>query len=255
METYVISSKEDVKTIKDNTEQKLIVIDKDPDLMQEILENHGFGDLSEVDAILIPGGFGERGTEGMIAAVKYARESGIPYLGICLGLQIAVIEYARNVLGLSDAHSTEFKPDCNSPVIALVSEWTNHGGDLERRDVQDGLGGTMRLGAQDIRLIKDTMSYRIYDNESISERHRHRYEVNDKFVTALEDAGLVISGWSQEQLVEIIELSDHPWFLAVQFHPEFKSTPRDGHPLFSQFVDAACIYRDTPQKKGQATAS
>ena len=200
--------------------------------------------LRDMHAILIPGGFGERGTEGMIKAVQFARENRVPFLGICLGLQIAVIEFARNVAGLEDAHSTEFKPDCLSPVIALVSEWTSHDGKREIRSATDIKGGTMRIGSKITKLAPNTISHTIYGQDTIFERHRHRYEFNNSFLTRLSECGLVISGLSEEKLVEMVELSEHPWFLACQFHPEFTSTPRDGHPLFSSFVEAANQYRD-----------
>ncbi|MBO68002.1 MAG: CTP synthetase [Acidiferrobacteraceae bacterium] len=211
----------------------------------ENLEESKLECLKDVHAILIPGGFGERGTEGMIEAVRFAREKKVPFLGICLGLQIAVIEFARNVAGLKDAHSTEFKPACVSPVIALVSEWTNRDGKQEVRSENDIKGGTMRLGSQLTRLTPGTLSHAIYDQDSILERHRHRYEFNNIFLADMTSAGLVVSGLSEEQLVEIVELPEHPWFLACQFHPEFTSTPRDGHPLFSSFVEAANHHRDS----------
>ncbi len=195
--------------------------------------------LSEVDAVLVPGGFGERGTEGMIRAVEYARTDAVPYLGICLGMQIAVIEYARNVALMTDAHSTEFDPATTHPVVALVTEWTEAGGETVARSDDDDLGGTMRLGAQEALLTPKSKSAEIYGATSIFERHRHRYEVNNVYRAALEQQGLCISGRSQDDLVEMIELPTHPWFVACQFHPEFKSTPRDGHPLFSAFIGAA----------------
>ncbi|AHK78729.1 CTP synthase [Ectothiorhodospira haloalkaliphila] len=211
----------------------------------EKLENSEDDVLGEVDAILVPGGFGERGVEGKIAAVRYAREHRVPYLGICLGMQAAVIEFARHVAGLEDAHSTEFRPETPHPVIALITEWQNAEGQLERRAVDDDLGGTMRLGGQDARLDPKTLVCRIYGNEVISERHRHRYEFNNQYLETLTRAGLVISGKSMDDaLVEVVELHDHPWFLACQFHPEFTSTPRDGHPLFSGFVRAARLQHE-----------
>ena len=211
----------------------------------EKLENSEDDVLGEVDAILVPGGFGERGVEGKIAAVRYAREHRVPYLGICLGMQAAVIEFARHVAGLEDAHSTEFRPETPHPVIALITEWQNADGQLERRAVDDDLGGTMRLGGQDARLDPKTLVCRIYGNEVISERHRHRYEFNNQYLETLTRAGLVISGKSMDDaLVEVVELHDHPWFLACQFHPEFTSTPRDGHPLFSGFVRAARLQHE-----------
>ncbi len=209
-------------------------------LDSEVLEREGMDDLAGVDAILVPGGFGERGVEGKIAAVGYAREQGIPYLGICLGMQVAVIEYARHVAGLADAHSTEFRPDTPHPVIALITEWTTEDGRVERRSADSDLGGTMRLGAQRCRLRPGSLAHRTYGQDVIEERHRHRYEFNNGYRQALSDAGLVLSGTSMDdELVEVVELEDHPWFLGCQFHPEFTSTPREGHPLFAGFVQAA----------------
>ncbi len=206
----------------------------------EEIERQGPEMLQDVDAILVPGGFGERGIEGKIEAARYAREQGIPYLGICLGMQVAVVEFARNVAGLGEAHSTEFDANTPYPVIALVTEWITAEGDVEKRSADSDLGGTMRLGAQQCRLVPGTLARRLYGREVIAERHRHRYEVNNRFVEKLEQAGLVISGKSLDgQLVEMIELSDHPWFVAAQFHPEFTSNPRDGHPLFIGFIEAA----------------
>jgi CTP synthase len=210
--------------------------------------------LENLDAVLIPGGFGERGTEGMIEAARFARELHVPFLGICLGLQIAVIEFARHVAGLEDAHSTEFKPDCINPVIALVSEWTTADGTHEIRSEDDELGGTLRLGSQGVKLMAHTKSYAAYESDLIHERHRHRYEFNNQFLETLKAAGLIVSGQTEEQLVEMVELPDHPWFVACQFHPEFTSTPRDGHPLFSQFIRAACAYRDDSMKQDRAVA-
>lgn len=196
--------------------------------------------LSEVDAILIPGGFGERGIEGKIMAVRYARENNVPFLGICLGLQTAVIEYARNVANLADANSSEFDPDCENPVIGLITEWQDREGGIERRSQNSDMGGTMRLGAQACQLSANTKAHAIYAAEQITERHRHRYEVNEHLIGQLEESGLVVSGRSVDgNLVEMVELPAHPWFVACQFHPEFKSTPRDSHPLFKGFVEAA----------------
>ncbi len=210
----------------------------------EAIEREGTGCLRGMDAILVPGGFGKRGVEGKIQAIRYARENKIPYLGICLGLQLAVIEFARHVAGLAGAHSTEFDPNTPHPVIALISEWVNRDGSLERRSAQSDLGGTMRLGGQECELREGTLARRIYNAPRIVERHRHRYEVNDNYVPQLEAAGLRVSGLSAaERLVEMIELPDHPWFVASQFHPEFTSTPRGGHPLFNAFVQAALAYR------------
>ena len=195
--------------------------------------------LKGMDAILVPGGFGDRGIEGKIMAAQYAREEGVPYLGICLGLQIAVIEYARHVAGLAGAHSTEFKPDTPHPVIALITEWMDRTGALEKRDAGSDLGGTMRLGGQECRLGPGSRAAAIYGRDVIVERHRHRYEFNNNYRETLEQAGLVMSGWSKDGLCEMVELPEHPWFLACQFHPEFTSNPRDGHPLFTGFINAA----------------
>lgn len=201
-------------------------------------------ELATMDAILVPGGFGERGVEGKIAAVRYARESRKPYLGICLGMQVAVIEYARHVAGLAGAHSTEFRKEASHPVIALITEWRDEQGALIVRDEKADLGGTMRLGAQRCELSPGSRVAAAYGATSISERHRHRYEFNNGYQKSLESAGLVFSGFSAENhLVETIELPDHPFFIASQFHPEFNSTPRDGHPLFTAFVQAALAQR------------
>ena len=209
----------------------------------ELIETHGCSLLENADAILIPGGFGERGVEGKIKAIQYARESKIPFLGICLGLQTAVIEFARHVVGLSDANSTEFNKNTSYPVIALISEWMDENGQLNQRDEQSDLGGTMRLGAQMCQLEPETLAMSVYAKPQIVERHRHRYEVNNRFIEQLVSHGLILSGRSADgSLVEMVELADHPWFLACQFHPEFTSTPRDGHPLFTQFVTAARHY-------------
>ena len=206
----------------------------------ETLEIEGTRVLQGADAILVPGGFGERGIEGKILAANYARENRIPYLGICLGMQVAVIEYARSVCNLAGAHSTEFNQKAEHPVIALVTEWRDATGRVERRTASSDLGGTMRLGVQNCRLLAGSRVRELYNAEVISERHRHRYEFNNNYRDQLEAAGLTISGVSEdENLVEIIELRDHPWFVGCQFHPEFTSTPRDGHPLFEGFVRAA----------------
>jgi CTP synthase len=195
--------------------------------------------LAKVDAILVPGGFGNRGVEGKMLAVRYARTHKVPYLGICLGLQIAIIEYARHQAHLANANSTEFEVDTPHPVVALVTEWSREGV-KETRNESTHKGGTMRLGAQACQLEPKSLVAKIYGKSEISERHRHRYEVNPEYVSQLEKAGLTFSGRSSEDgLVETIELADHPWFVAVQFHPEFTSNPRDGHPLFISFVDAA----------------
>ena len=205
----------------------------------ENLQTEGTACLNEVDAILVPGGFGERGIEGKIAAVKFAREKQVPYLGICLGLQMAVIEFARNVVGLEGAHSTELDPQTPHPVIALITEWQDETGIRQERTEHSDLGGTMRLGAQTCDLQPGTLARAVYDKTQISERHRHRYEFNNRYKDRLAEAGLVFSGFSRDGLVEVIELPDHPWFLATQFHPEFTSNPRDGHPLFTSFITAA----------------
>ncbi len=210
----------------------------------EMLEDQGVTLLKDVDAILVPGGFGERGVEGKIATVRYARENKIPYLGICLGMQSAVIEFARDVAGLEGAHSTEFLPDSPHPVIGLITEWRDETGHVETRDQNSDLGGTMRLGAQKCRLQADSLAFSMYQKDVITERHRHRYEFNNQYIEKLEQAGLKFSGKSIDgRLVEVIEIPDHPWFLACQFHPEFTSTPRRGHPLFSGFVEAAAKHK------------
>ncbi len=207
----------------------------------ESIQTEGTGCLSEVDAILVPGGFGERGIEGKIAAVKFAREKQVPYLGICLGLQVAVIEYARHVVGLQGAHSTELNPQTPHPVIALITEWQDRDGTTKERSEKSDLGGTMRLGAQTCFVKDDTLARTIYGAAQISERHRHRYEFNNRYKDQLAEAGLVFSGFSNDGLVELIELptTTHPWFFGTQFHPEFTSNPRDGHPLFTSFINAA----------------
>lgn len=207
----------------------------------ESLEQKGTDCLKEFDAILVPGGFGSRGVEGKIAAARFARENNIPYLGICLGMQIALIEYARDVAGLTDANSTEFNPKTPYPVVALIDEWQTADGSVEKRDEHTALGGTMRLGAQDVELATDSLAAKIYGSTHIHERHRHRYEVNNYYLPQLEKAGLKIGGVSQgrERLVETIEIPNHTWFFACQFHPEFTSTPRKGHPLFNAFIQAA----------------
>jgi len=219
----------------------------------EEIERAGTACLEDVDAILVPGGFGERGVEGKIEAVRFARERKIPYLGICLGMQVAVIEYARNVAGLAGAHSTEFKPQAEYPVIALITEFMNQAGEIEIRGPGCDIGGTMRLGGQECRLEAGSLAHQIYGKEVIVERHRHRYEFNKLYADALEKAGLKFSGWSGDsKLAEVIELPDHPWFLACQFHPEFTSTPRDGHPLFTGFIRAAAAQHDKRTGAGVA---
>jgi len=216
----------------------------------ETIEKDGIGALLKgVDAILVPGGFGKRGVEGMMKAVQYARENKVPYLGICLGMQLAVIEFARNVVGLAGANSTEFDRDTPHPVIALVTEWQNRDGRIERRDEKSDLGGTMRLGAQGAALEPGSLARKVYGADVINERHRHRYEVNNQYVQRLKDKGLRASGLTQrEQLCEMIELPSHPWFIGCQFHPEFTSTPRGGHSLFTAFVEAALQYQASKTK-------
>jgi CTP synthase len=214
----------------------------------EEIEDKGTATLAGVDAILVPGGFGERGVEGKIATVKYARENRIPYLGICLGMQVAVIEFARNAAGLEGAHSTEFLPKTPHPVIALITEWQDDSGQVEQRSANSDLGGTMRLGGQKCRLVAGSLAHRVYGKDVITERHRHRYEFNNRYLKILEDAGLRVCGKSLDgRLVEAIEIPDHPWFLACQFHPEFTSTPRGGHALFTGFVSAAGEYHQQQQ--------
>ena len=200
--------------------------------------------LKNTDAILVPGGFGERGIEGMVCAVKYARTRSIPYLGICLGMQIAVIEFARHIAGLKSANSTEFNEKTKHPVVGLIHEWLDSEGFIERRDSNSNLGGTMRLGAQDCLLNKDSLTYKLYKKVKIKERHRHRYEVNNNLIETLTANGLSVAGKSVDKmLVEVIEIKDHPWFIGCQFHPEFTSDPRKGHPLFSGFIKAAKTYK------------
>ena len=202
--------------------------------------------LQNVDAILVPGGFGNRGIEGKISAVKYARENGLPYLGICLGMQVAVIEIARNLAGLKNSDSTEFNKNTDHPVIALITEWQDAKGTQEKRSKGSDLGGTMRLGGQDCKLIEGSLVRELYKSDSVVERHRHRYEFNNKYKEKLESVGMSIAGYSvDEELVEIIEIPKHPWFVGCQFHPEFTSTPRDGHPLFTSFIEAALKYKES----------
>ena len=208
----------------------------------EDIQMNGIDCLSQMDAILIPGGFGDRGIEGMIQSIEYARSKNIPFLGICLGMQAAVIEYTRNILGHKDANSTEFNQDTSAPVIAMITEWMNEDGSTENRDENSDLGGTMRLGAQECLFKKGTKAKTIYDAESIIERHRHRYEFNNTYREELENNGLIFSGFSKDGLVEMIEIDDHPWFIGCQFHPEFTSSPLEGHPLFQSFIKAAVEY-------------
>ena len=215
----------------------------------EDIISEGVGVLENKDAILVGPGFGERGIEGKIMAAKFARENKIPYLGICLGMQVAIIEYARHVAGLEGAHSTEFDRNAPYPVVGLITEWLNKDGSVETRAEDSDLGGTMRLGAQPCHLVPGTLSHKVYGADTIVERHRHRYEVNNNLLPKLEAAGLKVSGRSQDlELVEMIELPNHPWFVAGQFHPEFTSTPRDGHPLFTGFITAAVEHRDGANK-------
>jgi CTP synthase len=215
----------------------------------EVIETEGTEVLKEVDAVLVPGGFGKRGVEGKIKAIQFAREAKMPYLGICLGMQLAVIEFARHVVGLDEANSTEFTPDTPHPVIALVDEWQDRDGKIEKRDEKSDLGGTMRLGAQPAVLDAGSLARKIYGTDVINERHRHRYEVNNQYLQRLKDKGLRVSGMTQrEQLCEMVELPAHPWFVACQFHPEFTSTPRTGHPLFNSFVEAAVQHQSGKTK-------
>ena len=204
----------------------------------------------------MPGGFGKRGIEGKIQAARYARENRVPYLGICLGMQVAVIEYARHRAGLKDADSTEFNRDTPHPVIALITEWVTMDGTVEQRDDKADLGGTMRLGAQECRLRRESRVRAVYGASIISERHRHRYEFNNTYMDPLQDAGLQIAGKTIDgNLVEVIEVPDHPWFIGCQFHPEFTSTPRDGHPLFTGFVEAAYAFQqEREREKGKGVA-
>ena len=206
----------------------------------EVLEAEGLARIEKADAILVPGGFGKRGIEGKIMAVRYAREQGVPFLGICLGMQVAVIEYARNVVGLESANSSEFVESPEHPVVGLITEWMEADGLVQTRGENSNLGGTMRLGSQPCYLNPESRSRALYGEDAINERHRHRYEVNNQYVEQLESAGLLIAGRSADKnLVEMIEIPSHPWFVACQFHPEFTSTPRDGHPLFGGFIRAA----------------
>jgi CTP synthase len=202
------------------------------------IERDGIDCLRDMDGIVVPGGFGDRGIEGKVATVRYARENKIPYLGICLGMQVAVIEVARDLAGLEDAHSTEFERGTEHPVVALITEWETSAGEREERSEESDMGGTMRLGAQEISLQPGSLAASIYGKTKIRERHRHRYEVNNNYRVALEKAGIRFSGLSVDDLVEVVEIPDHPWFVASQFHPEFTSNPRDGHPLFTSFIRA-----------------
>jgi CTP synthase len=220
----------------------------------ETITSANVAQLAQYDAILVPGGFGARGVEGKIATARYARERRVPYLGICLGMQVATIEYARHVAGLDNANSTEFDPATPHPVIALITEWQDKDGSIQQRDAQSDLGGTMRLGAQSSDVQPGTLAHRIY-GDVVTERHRHRYEANVRYLDRLREAGLVISALTQrERLTEIVELPErvHPWFIGVQFHPEFKSTPWDGHPLFNDFIRAALAHASARQGQNAA---
>ena len=226
--------------IKTRTKINIVYVDS------EEIEKNGSEYLQNVDAILVPGGFGNRGIEGKISTVKYARENGLPYLGICLGMQVAVIEIARNLAGLKNSDSTEFNKNTDHPVIALITEWQDAKGTQEKRSKGFDLGGTMRLGGQDCKLIEGSLVRDLYKSDSVVERHRHRYEFNNKYKEKLESVGMSIAGYSvDEELVEIIEIPKHPWFVGCQFHPEFTSTPRDGHPLFTSFIEAALKYKES----------
>lgn len=226
--------------IKTRTKINIVYVDS------EEIEKNGSECLQNVDAILVPGGFGNRGIEGKISTVKYARENGLPYLGICLGMQVAVIEIARNLAGLKNSNSTEFNKNTDHPVIALITEWQDAKGTQEKRSKGSDLGGTMRLGGQDCKLIEGSLVRDLYKSDSVVERHRHRYEFNNKYKEKLESVGMSIAGYSvDEELVEIIEIPKHPWFVGCQFHPEFTSTPRDGHPLFTGFIEAALKYKES----------
>ena len=224
------------------------------------LESGNMSALKGLDAILVPGGFGDRGIEGKIAAIKYARENKIPYLGICLGMQLAVIEFARDVADLTDAHSSEFSSTTTHPVIALITEWQDEDGQVEKRDANSDLGGTMRLGGQTCHLREKTLAHSAYGADTIVERHRHRYEFNNHYLQQLTDAGLVIGGTSSDgNLMEMIELPQagplaHPWFLACQFHPEFTSTPRKGHPLFTDYIKAALVHQNAVAEVAEVMA-
>jgi CTP synthase len=222
-------------------------------LESDDLADNDLSQLADVDAILVPGGFGERGFEGKVNAIHYARENRIPYLGICYGLQAAVVEFARNVCGLEGANTTEVDPDTPHGVIGMITEWLDASGNVEQRDEASDLGGTMRLGGQRCRLKEGSLARKLYGQEIVTERHRHRYEFNNNYRDILQKHGMLLSGMSMdEMLVEIIELPDHPWFLACQFHPEFTSTPRDGHPLFTGFIEAALREQQGELPKGVA---
>ena len=220
----------------------------------EDIESDGVALLKNLDAILVPGGFGDRGINGKIEAVRYARENNIPFLGICLGMHMAMIEYGRHICGLTGAHSSEMEPTTPHPVVALITEWQDADGSLEKRDAQSDLGGTMRLGAQTCHLVEGSLAQKVYGASEIRERHRHRYEINNNYVAKIEAAGLRVGGWSQDrELVEMVELPSHPWFLACQFHPEFTSRPRGGHPLFTSYIEAALRHTEA-QSATEATS-
>ncbi len=224
--------------VQTRTQVNIIYVDS------EDIENKGVDCLSEIDAILVPGGFGNRGIDGKIAVVRYARENNVPYLGICLGMQLAVIEIARDLAKLENANSTEFDKNTEDPVIALITEWQDSTGRIEQRSEDSDLGGTMRLGGQECQLLEGSLAKELYQSDKIIERHRHRYEFNNTYLEQLEGTGMRISGRSSDgELVEMIEIPEHPWFVACQFHPEFTSTPRDGHPLFTGFIKAAREYK------------
>lgn len=226
--------------VQTRTQVNIIYVDS------EDIENNGTDCLTDMDAILVPGGFGNRGIDGKIAAVRYARENGVPYLGICLGMQVAVIEIARDLAGLENANSTEFDKNTEHPVIGLITEWQDATGKIEQRSEESDLGGTMRLGGQDCQLLEGSLAKELYASDKITERHRHRYEFNNKYQQQLEATGMRISGRSVDgELVEMIEIPEHPWFVACQFHPEFTSTPRDGHPLFTGFIKAAGNHKES----------
>ena len=225
--------------VQTRTQVNIIYVDS------EDIENKGIDCLSEIDAVLVPGGFGNRGIDGKIAVVRYARENNVPYLGICLGMQVAVIEIARDLAKLENANSTEFDKNTENPVIALITEWQDSTGRIEQRSEDSDLGGTMRLGGQECQLLEGSLAKALYKSDKITERHRHRYEFNNAYLKQLESTGMRISGRSSDgELVEMIEIPEHPWFLACQFHPEFTSTPRDGHPLFTGFIQAAREYKE-----------
>ncbi|MBL1142805.1 MAG: CTP synthase [Proteobacteria bacterium] len=226
--------------VQTRTQVNIIYVDS------EEIENKGIDCLADMDAILVPGGFGNRGIDGKIAAVQYARENNVPYLGICLGMQVAVIEIARHLAGLKNANSTEFDKEAEHPVIGLITEWQDASGKVEQRDEDSDLGGTMRLGGQECQLLEGSLVKKLYQSDEITERHRHRYEFNNTYQEQLEATGMRISGRSLDgELVEMIEIPEHPWFVACQFHPEFTSTPRDGHPLFTGFIKAARTHKES----------